>query len=191
MSLSLMLWTKFVETAQEVCKNFEEEGFWADFIDPTSGRLVTLNKIFIFIIGNCFNLIQKFNSPYTHAVFYETDERYQKLGFEIVDYGCCKVISHHEWGTKAYVGCILTNASLNGKCVKETIKKVSFWSEYKWLELKKEFFFKIKKKTRINKLCFKIKVLIICRVHPEKEVKQYNIVLHFWFKLTTIIIIIN
>jgi len=100
-----VLTQQFVETAQEVCKNFEEEGFWADFIDPTSGRL--------------------FNSPYTHAVFYETDERYQKLGFEIVDYGCCKVISHHEWGTKAYVGCILTNASLNGKCVKETIKKVS------------------------------------------------------------------
>lgn len=86
---------KFVETAQEMCQALEQEGFWADFVDPSSGSL--------------------HKAPFTHATFYETDERYQKLGFEIIDQGCCKVISHHKWGTRTYVGCVLTNASTNNK----------------------------------------------------------------------------
>lgn len=93
----------FVDTASNLCKSFEEQGFWADFVDPSSGNLA--------------------KSPYTHVTFYETDERYRHLGFEIIDHGCCKVISHHKWGTKTYVGCLITNASLNGKFVKDTIKK--------------------------------------------------------------------
>ena len=48
--------------------------------------------------------------PYSHSTFLETDERYRELGFEIKDFGCCKVISHHKWGTKSYVGCIITSA---------------------------------------------------------------------------------
>lgn len=94
---------QFVNTAQEVCDLFEQEGFWADFIDPSSGSL--------------------HKSPFTHATFYETDERYRHLGFEIIDNGCCKVVSHHEWGTKTYVGAILTNASSNGKLLQQIINK--------------------------------------------------------------------
>lgn len=93
---------KFVDKAQEICQLFEQNGFWADFIDPSTGSL--------------------HKSPYTHAAFYETDERYRHLGFEIIDNGCCKVISHHAWGTKAYIGCILTNNS-NASLLKEIIKK--------------------------------------------------------------------
>jgi hypothetical protein len=92
---------KFVDTAQEMCQHLEQEGFWADFIDPSSG---TLHR-----------------GPYTHATFYEADERYQTLGFEIIDMGCCKVISHHEWGTRTYVGCVLTNASVNDKFLKRLL----------------------------------------------------------------------
>lgn len=92
---------KFVDTAQEMCLALEQEGFWADFIDPSSGSL--------------------HKGPYTHATFYESDERYQTLGFEIIDMGCCKVISHHEWGTKTYVGCLLTNASVNDKFLKKVL----------------------------------------------------------------------
>lgn len=94
---------KFVNTAQEVCETFQNEGYWADFIDPSSGSL--------------------HRSPYTHATFYETDERYRHLGFEIIDNGCCKVISHHKWGTQTYVGCMLTNADLNDKLIQKVINK--------------------------------------------------------------------
>lgn len=31
---------KFVDSAQELCNLLEKEGFWADFIDPSSGRPV-------------------------------------------------------------------------------------------------------------------------------------------------------
>lgn len=90
---------KFVDTAKQLCLLLENEGFWADYIDPSSG--------------------QPFKSNLNHSTFYETDERYRQLGFEIVDYGCCKVISHHTWGTKTYVGCLLTTANVEGKFVKE------------------------------------------------------------------------
>ncbi|CAF0837462.1 unnamed protein product [Brachionus calyciflorus] len=94
---------KFVDTAQELVGVFEKEGAWADFIDPSSGR--------------------PYKSPYSHATFYETDERYRKLGLEIVDYGCCKVISHHKWGTKTYVGCLLTTAPADSQIVKALSEK--------------------------------------------------------------------
>lgn len=98
-----LLTEKFVETAQDFCHLIEQEGFWADYVDPFSGSL--------------------HKSEYTYATFYETDERYRKLGFEIVDHGCCKVISHHTWGTKTYVGCILTNASVTDKILKKILEK--------------------------------------------------------------------
>lgn len=60
--------------------------------------------------------------PFTHATFYETDERYRELGFDIIDYGCCKVISHHKWGTKSYVGCIITTASSDTSFIKDLLK---------------------------------------------------------------------
>jgi hypothetical protein len=59
--------------------------------------------------------------PYSHATFLETDERYRELGFEIKDFGCCKVISHHKWGTKSYVGCIITSAPIESSTVKNVI----------------------------------------------------------------------
>lgn len=92
---------KFVDKAQQICQLFEREGFWADFIDPSTGSL--------------------HKSPYTHATFYETDERYRHLGFEIIDHGCCKVVSHHVWGTKTYIGCVLTNAT--NENLKDIVKK--------------------------------------------------------------------
>lgn len=48
--------------------------------------------------------------PHTTDTMFEVDERYRHFGFEIEDLGCCKVIKHHRWGTKTFVGCVFTTA---------------------------------------------------------------------------------
>ncbi|XP_073236866.1 cobalamin trafficking protein CblD-like isoform X2 [Porites lutea] len=84
------LMSNFVESAKEICNSLMAAGYWADFIDPSSGTAIF--------------------GPHTNSTLFETDERYNHLGFNILDLGCCKVISHHLWGSYAIVGTIFTNA---------------------------------------------------------------------------------
>ncbi|BFY97547.1 hypothetical protein BsWGS_00587 [Bradybaena similaris] len=83
----------FVQGALEICQMFEKSGYWADFIDPSSGK--------------------PFKGSHTNFTLFETDERYRKLGFEIQDLGCCKVISHPVWGAHAYIGALFTSAPID------------------------------------------------------------------------------
>lgn len=93
----------FMYGAMEICNALQKNGFWADFIDPSTGR--------------------PFNGPHTNASFCETDERYRRLGFQIEDLGCCKVIRHSLWGTHAYVSCLFTNAPIYHPIIHQLTKK--------------------------------------------------------------------
>ncbi|XP_065896607.1 cobalamin trafficking protein CblD-like isoform X3 [Dysidea avara] len=83
----------FIESAKVMCTKLIAAGYWADFIDPSSGRA--------------------FYSPHSNAVLTETDDRYRYFGFEVLDLGCCKCISHHLWGTRTFVGSLFTDAPSN------------------------------------------------------------------------------
>ncbi|XP_051259340.1 metabolism of cobalamin associated Db [Dicentrarchus labrax] len=90
---------KFVDGAKEICYSLQREGFWADFIDPSSGLA--------------------FFGSYTNNTLFETDDRYRHLGFQIEDLGCCRVIQHSLWGTHVFVGTIFTNAPTSSLVMKK------------------------------------------------------------------------
>ncbi|KAJ6654041.1 hypothetical protein lerEdw1_007550 [Lerista edwardsae] len=89
----------FINGAKEICCALGAEGYWADFIDPTSGLA--------------------FFGPYTNNTLFETDERYRHLGFSVEDLGCCKVIRHRLWGTHVVVGSVFTNAALDSPVMRK------------------------------------------------------------------------
>jgi len=92
---------KFVDAACALCAWLKQQGYWADFIDPSSGR--------------------PFLGAFTNSTLFETDERYRELGFKIEDLGCCKVIKHAKWSTRAFIGTIFTDAPVNSEAIRQII----------------------------------------------------------------------
>merc|ERR1711862_761580 len=81
---------KFVAYSLMVCERLKNLGYWADFVDPSSGK--------------------PYLGAYTNGSFHETDDRYRKFGFEIEDLGCREVLVHKDFGTHVYAGVIFTDA---------------------------------------------------------------------------------
>ncbi|BFZ02357.1 hypothetical protein BsWGS_05396 [Bradybaena similaris] len=83
----------FIQAAVAFCQALDNAGYWADFLDPASGK--------------------PFKGPHRDFPLLEVDDRYRKLGFEIQNWGMCKVISHSMWGTHLYIGSLFTSAPLD------------------------------------------------------------------------------
>lgn len=62
------------------------------------------------LIGFVTEFGLQFFGPHSSSTLFETDERFNHLGFSILDLGCCKVITHHLWGSHVFMGSIFTNA---------------------------------------------------------------------------------
>ena len=109
---------------KEICGRLRDEGYWADFIDPSSGT-------------------PHFSAHTNHTLF-ETDERYRLLGFSIEDLGCCKVtpvfftkmcdeslfqvISHNKFGRHVFVATIVTNASSESEVVGNILEEMDWFT---------------------------------------------------------------
>ncbi|KAK5891110.1 hypothetical protein CgunFtcFv8_018399 [Champsocephalus gunnari] len=88
---------KFVSGAKEMCFALWTAGYWADFIDPTTGEAF-------------------FASPSSQTKL-RTEEELRDLGFHIEVSGSCTVIRHILRGTSFFVGTVFTNAPAHSAAI--------------------------------------------------------------------------
>eukprot|EP00043_Microstomoeca_roanoka_P014505 m.143797 g.143797 ORF g.143797 m.143797 type:complete len:185 (+) comp16026_c0_seq5:150-704(+) len=83
---------EFAEEAKQVCGRIQEQGFWADYVDPASG-LPALGE--------------------RHAGIYpEVLGAQTFLKYDILNAGCCQILNHPVFGTKVYPATMFTTAPL-------------------------------------------------------------------------------
>lgn len=75
---------QFIIAAKNICEKLRSSGYWADFINPFSGR--------------------PYFSPLSLNELYETDEKFRCLDFQISEIQDCKVISSNDTSPKKFVG---------------------------------------------------------------------------------------
>ncbi|KHJ87899.1 hypothetical protein OESDEN_12314 [Oesophagostomum dentatum] len=106
-----MLTASFIASATAIATTLRRCGYWADFIDPSSGR--------------------PYLGKFTNHTLFETDDAYKDMGFQIEDLGCCKakklrkVLQHVVWGTHAFVGTLFTDAPADCQIVQDIVHKVN------------------------------------------------------------------
>ncbi|CAG9772938.1 unnamed protein product [Ceutorhynchus assimilis] len=84
----------FLITAKNICSKLRNNGYWADFINPFSGRPYLV--------------------PSGSNELYKTDEKFRCLDFQIFEIDECKVVSNEEgFIAKRFVGSLFTNAPCN------------------------------------------------------------------------------
>nr|CAH8842044.1 unnamed protein product [Trichobilharzia regenti] len=72
----------FITSAIEICASLKELGYWADFIDPFTGK--------------------PYIGAHGEAVLTETDETMKHFGFELDNSVCCKMLRHPKWKNHLY-----------------------------------------------------------------------------------------
>lgn len=87
----------------------KSDGYWADFIDPTTGT--------------------PFFGPHTNTTMFETDEKYRLLGFRIEDLGCCKIICHKNFGRHVFVGTVVTTVPIHTGVIQDMFSDLNI-SQY-------------------------------------------------------------
>ncbi|XP_021936599.1 methylmalonic aciduria and homocystinuria type D homolog, mitochondrial-like isoform X2 [Zootermopsis nevadensis] len=80
----------FILAAQEICMKLRLAGYWADFVNPFSGR--------------------PYFTPFHSAAVYEVDERLHCLDYQIKDHGDCKIISSECDRSRSFIGSLFTTA---------------------------------------------------------------------------------
>ncbi|XP_042369013.1 metabolism of cobalamin associated Da [Plectropomus leopardus] len=88
---------RFVSGAKEMCFALWTAGYWADFIDPTTGEAF-------------------FASPSSQPKL-RTEDELRDLGFHIEVSGSCTVIRHILRGTPLFVGTVFTNAPTHSAAI--------------------------------------------------------------------------
>ncbi|XP_040888036.1 metabolism of cobalamin associated Da [Toxotes jaculatrix] len=88
---------RFVNGAKEMCFALWTAGYWADFIDPTTGAAF-------------------FASPSSQTTL-QTEEGLRHLGFHIEVSSSCTVIRHILRGTPLFVGTVFTNAPTHSAAI--------------------------------------------------------------------------
>jgi len=94
-----LLTEHYVAAAKEICARLKDDNYWADFIDPCSGK--------------------PYYGSHTPTTMFETDEKYRLLGFRIEDLGCCKVLCHKEYGRNVFVGTIFSDVGTKNGVVQD------------------------------------------------------------------------
>jgi len=59
---------------------------------------------------------------------FETDDKYRLLGFRIEDLGCCKVISHKDFGRNVFVGTIVTSVPTGTGAIQDIFKDMNIYT---------------------------------------------------------------
>uniref|UniRef100_A0A3B4APB1 Uncharacterized protein n=1 Tax=Periophthalmus magnuspinnatus TaxID=409849 RepID=A0A3B4APB1_9GOBI len=91
------LFDRFVNGAKEMCFALWTAGYWADFIDPTT--------------GTAFFASTSSQNPLS------TEEELRNLGFHIEVSASCTVIRHILRGTPMFVGTVFTNAPTHSAAI--------------------------------------------------------------------------
>lgn len=92
-SVFVVVLPQFLLAANGICQKLRDSGYWADFINPFSGR-------------------PYMQPPKGFVDLYETDEKFRCLDFQIITINSCKVVTNEEdkRHVKKFVGSLFTSA---------------------------------------------------------------------------------